>query len=515
MAVRRERLPIRAVTIAASAIIVTACARPEATHPQAGTGAQDRIVGASAQQRIVEARAQDTPISAGRYGDRTAKPHPEAETLLGALAKAYEVNPQLNAQRAVVRQIDEGVPLALADYRPRINAVASMGNQFTLQETVVTPGLNQRNTYWTAPRSVGLTAEQKLFNGYQTANRTRAAESNVLAARETLRVIEQTVLFDAATAYMDVVRDAAILEFQRSNVQVLGETLGRTRRRFKLGEVTRTDVTQAEAQLAAGRSQMLRADAALTTSKAKYRRVIGSEPGGLKPGSPVEHLLPRALGAAIEAGTTANPSVKAAMYGVDVAQLQVKVSEGALYPSVSLLGNIQRDHDLTGLIPEQSTATFLIGATIPLYEGGAEYATTRQSKETLAQRRLELATTRDQARAAVVQAWAEFQATKAQIEAAQEQVKAAEMTLKGMHTEARLGLRTTFDVLNAQQVVVNAQLDLATAQHDRVVGSYNLLSAIGRLSPQTLGLPTSIYDPSVHYRQVRDAWREVRTSDGR
>jgi outer membrane protein len=505
MAVRRVRLSIRAVAIAASAIIVTACARPDATHPQAGASAQNRPAGA---------RAEDIPISAGRSGDRAAKPPPAAKTLLGALAKAYEVNPQLNSQRAVVRQIDEGVSLALADYRPRINAVASTGNQFTLQDTVVAPGLNQRNTYWTAPRSVGVTAEQKLFNGYQTANRTRAAESSVLAARETLRVIEQTVLLDAATVYMDVVRDAAILEFQRSNVQVLGETLRRTHARFKLGEVTRTDITQAEAQLASGRSQMLRADAALTTSKAKYRRVIGSEPGPLEPGSAVEHLLPRTV-AAIDAGTTANPSVKGAKYGVDVAQLQVKVSEGALYPSVSLLGNIQRDHDVTGYIPEQSSATFLIGATIPLYEGGAEYATIRQSKETLGQRRLELATTRDQARAAVVQAWAEFQSTKAQIQAAQEQVKAADMTLKGMHAESRLGLRTTFDVLNAQQVLVNAQLDLVTAQHDRVVGSYSLLSAIGRLSPQTLGLPTSIYDPSVHYQQARDAWREVRTPDGR
>jgi outer membrane protein len=505
MAVMGKALPIRAITIVAAAIIVTACTRPEVTRPQASRGAQATPIGA---------RAQDLPVSAVRYGDRVAKPPAAAETLLGALAKAYEFNPQLNSQRAIVRQIDEGVPLALADYRPRINAVASVGNQATFQETVVAPGLNQKNTYWTAPRSVGFTAEQKLFNGYQTANRTRAAESNVLAARETLRVIEQTVLLDAATVYMDVVRDAAILGFQRSNVEVLGETLRRTRGRFKLGEVTRTDITQAEAQLAGGRSQMLRADATLTTSKAKYRRVIGSEAGQLEPGSPAERLLPRTLAAAIEAGTAANPSVKAGMYGVDVAQLQVKVSEGALYPSVSLLGNIQRDHDLTGLIPEQASATFLIGATIPLYEGGAEYATIRQSKETLAQRRLELATTRDQARATVIQAWAEFQATKAQIQAAQEQVKAAEMTLKGMHVEARLGMRTTFDVLNAQQVLVNAQLDLVTAQHDRVVGSYNLLSAVGRLSPQTLGMPTSIYDPAVHYRQVRDAWREVRSSDG-
>jgi outer membrane protein len=437
-----------------------------------------------------------------------------ADTLLGALAQAYQVNPQLNSQRAIVRQTDEGVPQALSDYRPRVSANAGVGNQFTAQETAVAPGLTQKDLYWTAPRSIGITAEQKLFNGFQTVNRTRAAEGNVFAARETLRVIEQTVLLDAATAYMDVGRDAAILEVQRSNVRVLGETLRLTRGRFKLGEVTLTDVAQAEAQLAAGQSQMLRADSNLTTSKATYRRVIGSKPGRLEPGLPVDHLSPRTLAAAVDAGTTSNPSVTAAMYGVDVAQLQVKISEGALYPTVTLLGNVQRAHEV-GLIPEQSSASVLIGVKIPLYQGGAEYSTIRQSKETLAQRRLDLATTRDQARAAVVQVWGELQAAKAQIQAAQEQVRTAEVALNGVRMEARLGMRTTFDVLNAQQALVNAQLNLVTAQRDRVVGSYNLLSAVGRLSPQTLGLPTSIYDPRVHYQQVRDAWGGVRTPDGR
>ncbi len=265
-----------------------------------------------------------------------------ADTLLGALAQAYQVNPQLNSQRAIVRQTDEGVPRALSDYRPRVNVTAGVGKQFTSQETVVGPALIQKDLYRTSPRSIGITAQQTLFNGFQTANRTRAAESNVFAARETLRVIEQTVLLDAATVYMDVVRDAAILEVQRSNVRVLGETLRQTRGRFKLGEVTRTDVAQAEAQLAAGQSQMLGADSNLTTSKATYRRVIGSEPGRLEPGLPVDRLSPHTLAAAIDAGMTANPSVTAAMYGVDVAQLQVKISEGALYPTVTLLGNVQR-----------------------------------------------------------------------------------------------------------------------------------------------------------------------------
>jgi outer membrane protein len=440
--------------------------------------------------------------------------HAAADTLLGALAQAYQVNPQLNAQRAIVRQTDEGVPQALSDYRPRVNANVGVSNQFTSQMTEVAPGLTQKDLYWTSPRSIGITAEQKLFNGFQTANRTRAAESSVFTARETLRVIEQTVLLDAATVYMDVVRDAAILEVQRSNVRVLGETLRLTRGRFKLAEVTRTDVAQAEAQLAAGQSQMLRAESNLTTSKAVYRRVIGSKPGRLEPGLPVDRLSPRALAAAIEAGTTGNPAVTAAMYGVDVAQLQVKISEGALYPTVSLIGDVQRSHEV-GLIPEQSSASVQLRVTVPIYQGGVEYSTVRQSKETLAQRRLDLATTRDQARATVVQVWGELEAAKAQIQAAQEQVRTAEVALNGIRMEARLGMRTTFDVLNAQQALVNAQLNLVTAQHDRVVGSYSLLSAVGRLSPQTLGLPTAIYDPRVHYHQVRDAWGGVRTPDGR
>jgi outer membrane protein len=440
--------------------------------------------------------------------------HAMADTLLSALAQAYQVNPQLNAQRAIVRQTDEGVPQALSDYRPRVNANVGVSNQFTSQVTEVAPGLTQKDLYWTSPRSIGITAEQKLFNGFQTANRTRAAESSVFTARETLRVIEQTVLLDAATVYMDVVRDAAILEVQRSNVRVLGETLRLTRGRFKLAEVTRTDVAQAEAQLAAGQSQMLRAESNLTTSKAVYRRVIGSKPGRLEPGLPVDRLSPRTLAAAIEAGTTGNPAVTAAMYGVDVAQLRVKISEGALYPTVSLIGDVQRSHEV-GLIPEQSSASVLLRVTVPIYQGGVEYSTVRQSKETLAQRRLDLATTRDQARATVVQVWGELEAAKAQIQAAQEQVRTAEVALNGVRMEARLGMRTTFDVLNAQQALVNAQLNLVTAQHDRVVGSYNLLSAVGRLSPQTLGLPTAIYDPRVHYHQVRDAWGGVRTPDGR
>jgi outer membrane protein len=440
-----------------------------------------------------------------------------ADTLLGALSQAYQVNPQLNAQRAILRQADEGVPRALSGYRPSVKVDAGVGKQITSQDTIVGPGLVQDNLWRTAPSSVGITVQQTLFNGFQTAHQTRAAESSVFAARETLRVIEQTVLLDATTVYMDVLRDAAILEVQRSNVRVLGEILQQTRARFKVREVTLTEVAEAEAQLAAGQFQMLGAASNLTTSKAAYRRVIGSEPGRLEPGLPVDRLSPHTLPAAIDAAMTANPSVLAASYGVDVAQLEVKIAESALYPTVRLLGNAGYLHDVpfTGVEPRQSSATALMTVSIPLYQGGAEYSGVRQSKETLAQRRLDLATTRDNARATVVQVWGEIQAVKAQLQAAQEQVRAAEVALNGARIEERHGLRTTLDVLIDQQISVNAQVSLVTAQHDRVVESYKLLSAVGLLSPHTLRLPASIYDPMVHYQQIRDAWAGVRTPDGR
>jgi len=437
-----------------------------------------------------------------------------ADTLLGALGQAYQTNPQLNAQRAIVRQTDETVPQALSGYRPRFQASADVGSQYTsiTQETGVG---SVTSSGVTAPRGVQLQGQQTLFNGFQTANRTRAAESNVFAARETLRVLEQTVLLDAATAYMNVLRDTAILEVQRSNVRVLGETLRQTRDRFNVGEVTRTDVAQAQAQLAAGQSQLLTAESNLNTSRATYRRVIGSEPGRLAPGSPVDRLSPRTLAGAIDAGVNNNPSVTAANYGVDVAQLQVKIAEGALYPVVTLEANTQQRWDTQLSVTEQFTSSIVGRVVIPLYQGGQEYSAIRQSKELLGQRRLDLATNRDQARATVVQAWGQHEAAKAQIQAAQEQVTASEVALNGVREEARVGQRTTLDVLNAQQALVNARVNLVTAQRDRVVASFNLLSAVGRLAPQVLGLPTQIYDPMVHYQQVRDAWGGVRTPDGR
>lgn len=437
-----------------------------------------------------------------------------AETLLGALAQAYLSNPQLNSQRAIVRQTDENVPQALSGYRPQISITGSVGEQYT-DQTIAVGGTTTKLRGYTQPKSVGITATQTLFNGFQTANRTRLAESQVSGAREALRLLEQTVLLDAATAYMNVLRDTALLELQRRNVEVLQEQVRQTRDRFNVGEVTRTDVAQGEARLAAAQSAMLGARATLETSRANYRRIIGIEPASLAPGQPVDRLSPGSLPGAIGTGLTNNPNVTAAMYGIDVALLQVKISEGALYPRLSAQLNATKQWEASLTTNEALAASATLNLTVPIYQGGAEYSLIRQSKEGLGQRRQDLETARAQVRAGIIQAWSQLAATRAQIQAAQAQVAATEIALNGVREEARVGQRTTLDVLNAQQELVNARAALVTAQRDRVVASYTLLSSVGRLTPPVLGLAVPIYDPTVHYQQVRDSWFGVRTPDGR
>jgi outer membrane protein len=358
-------------------------------------------------------------------------------------------------------------------------------------------------------------ASQNLFNA-KTPNRTRAAESQVLAARETLRVMEQSVLLSAAGVYMDVLRDSANLALQRDNIVVLRRTLSVTQDRYNAGAVTETDVDQAQAQLAAGEANLHSAESTFMTTTANYRRIIGNEPHDLSAGMAVDRFSPRTLDGAIAQGVTQNPSVTAAMFDVDVAQLQVKIAEAGLYPTLALQGAAQMQqfsgNDTTLKLYNSSVQAKL---TVPLYQGGSEYSAIRQNKEAVGQQRLSLDQVRDQVRANVRQYWGQLEATKAQTEAAERQVKYSESALRGVRNEALLGQRTTLDVLNALQALLNARVSLIGAQRDRVVASYNVLSAVGRLSPTVLGLPTQIYDPVVHYQQVRDSWFGVRTPDGR
>ena len=443
-----------------------------------------------------------------------------AETLEQALIQAYQNNPQLNAQRAAVRGTDETVPQALSGYRPRVSLTASVTEQYLETLTKSAPGAPPSVTFQRgliAAQSYGGTITQNLYNGFQTANRTRQAEQLVSGARENLRLTEQTVLLSAATAYMNLIRDTAILDLQRRNVEVLDEQLRQTRERFNVGDVTRTDVAQSESRVAAGRSQVLTAESNYITSRANYRQVIGVEPGRLVPASPVDRFLPKTLPLVVATARGRHPLVTTTMFNVDAAVLQVKIAEGALYPTLNLVGSAQKNFGSTSSLQvlESFSASVAGQMTIPLYQGGSEYSTIRQAKETLSQRRIDLDTQRDQAQQTAVQSWGQLEAARAQIQATQAQVAASEIALNGVREEARVGQRTTLDVLNAQQELVNARVSLVTAQRDRVVASYSLLAASGRLSAQELGLGVPIYDPTVHYHQVRDSWGGARTPDGK
>lgn len=442
-----------------------------------------------------------------------------ADTLEWALVQAYQNNPTMNAQRAAVRATDEAVPQALSGYRPKVSATASVTEQYLEQKSKVSsdPATYSTQRGNSAVQQYGATITQNVLNGFQTANRTRQAESQVSGARENLRLTEQQVLLSAATAYMNLLRDGAILDLQRRNVEVLQEQLRQTRDRFNVGEVTRTDVAQSESRLAAGRSSLLSAESNYTTSRSTYRQVIGIEAGKLAAASPVDRLSPKALPQAVSEGRAIHPSVTVAQFTVDAAVLQVKINEGALYPTLNVVGAATKGYGSTSSLSViESFAGSVSGQlTVPVYQGGSEYSVIRQAKETLSQRRVDLDTAREQVQQTVVQSWGQLEAAKAQIQATQAQVAAAEIALNGVREEARVGQRTTLDVLNAQQELVNARVSLVTAQRDRVVASYTLLSAVGRLSAQVLGLGVQVYDPVVHYHQVRDSWVGVRTPDGK
>lgn len=433
-----------------------------------------------------------------------------AETLESALARAYAAHPSLNAQRASLRATNEGVSQAVSGYRPRVNASADVGTQYT---DVDVPGGSSNSTL--TPRGLGLQIDQTIYNGNRTFNRVRSAEAGVYAARELLRNVEQNILLDAATSYMAVLGDTAVLNLRNNNVEVLEEQLRQVRDRFSVGEVTRTDVAQAEARLAGARSQASAAQAQLRASLARYRQTVGGEPRKLAPGRSVEALLPRSLDAAIGSGLTQHPSITAALHNVDLAEFNVKVVEGELYPSVGISGRVQQRYDSQIRDDRRFSASAVATLTIPIYEGGEVYSRARAAKEILGQRRLEVDIARDTIRANIIATWTQLEAAKAQIIAAQAQVQAAETALSGVREEAKVGQRTTLDVLNAQQELLDARVALIAAQRARVVASFQTLSATGRLSVDTLRLRVARHDPKRHFEQVRDKPWGLQVPDGR
>ena len=437
-----------------------------------------------------------------------------AETLESALSRAYQANPALNAARANLRATDEDVNRFQSGYRPNAALSADIGLQ-QFQGKIGGIGTTGPINLTTRPGGAGLTINQNVFDGFQTDNRVRAAESTVLGTREGLRQTEMNTLFNAAQAYMNVLSDTATLELQRNNVEVLEEQLRQTRDRFNVGEVTRTDVAQAEARLAGARSQVGAAEAALRASIGIFRQVVGVEPRQLAPGRPLDRYVPASLDQAILIGLKEHPQILASLHAVDVAELQVKVNEGALYPQAQITGAVQQRYDQQFPGDNGVTASIVGRVNIPLYQGGAEYAAIRQAKENAGRARLVADQDRDTIRASIVRTWGNLEASKAQVIASQAQVQANEVALNGVREEARVGQRTTLDVLNAQQELLSARVALIRAQRDRVVNSYDVVQAVGRLTVRFTSLPVTPYSAREHLDQVRDLWFGLRTPDGR
>ena len=440
-------------------------------------------------------------------------PAVRAESLPEALVRAYQDNPQLNAERAKLRGTDENVPQALAGYRPQVTVGLSAG-LIALRNLL--PDSSSQSALL-KPWSAGLTINQTLFNGFKTSSTVRQAEAQVKSGREALRGVEQGVLLDGATAYMSVLSNQSLVEAQRLNVTFLRQTLDTTRTRLRVGDVPPTDVAQAEARVARASADLNNAEVALAVSQATYAEVIGVRPGRLVTAEPADRLLPRTREEALAIARRENPTIVGATYDLDAAQFQVSIAESGLYPTLGVQGNVQRQVETDTTLGTTSTNQASVMATlnVPIYDGGVAAAQVRQAKEGLVQARNLLDRVRRQAETATIAGWVTHEGAKISLAAAQAEVRAAQVALDGVQKEAQAGKRTTLEVLNSQQDLMQARARLIAAQQDRVVASYTLLSAIGRLDRVHLALASPDYDPQTHYQQVRDAWHGLRTPSGK
>jgi len=432
-----------------------------------------------------------------------------AESLQDALALAYQNNPDLEADRAALRATDESVPQAKSGYRPTVQATGSIARTESSggQQQLIDPNYKPQPL---TPKNGSISIQQPLFRGFSTMNDIQGAKREVEAGRADLLNAEQTTLLDAATAYMNVVRDEAILRLNDNQVEVLQRQLESTQNQFDVGELTRTDVAQAEARLSAARSARIAAEATLTASRTNYQRLMGQAPGTLQD-SPMLPQLPTTEDEALQVAGQNNPALIGAMYREEAARYDIGSAAGAILPRVDLQASYSKGKDtlrnrsdgrLFGSSSKQITAQI----TIPFFQGGAEYSRVRQAKEVRSQRQLEVISARRQVEEQVRTAWAQLRASQSSIESNKAQVDASQIALDGVRQEAEVGSRTTLDVLNAEQELLNANVDLVSAQRDSYVASFTLLSAIGQLTARNLGLAVQYYDPEKHYDEVKDKW---------
>lgn len=423
----------------------------------------------------------------------------QAETLLDALAKAYATNPSLQSARATLRAKDEGVPQALSGWRPSVSVSGTSSAK--QQETSSSPG----NKTDTNPKTLALNVTQSLYKGGQTISATSSAENAVYAQRARLKTTEQKVLLDGATAYLNVLRDQAVVELNIKNEAVLQSQLDATQDRFNVGEITRTDVHQAQSRLAGATADRIKAEGDLKSSRAAYANLMGEDPELLQTPS-LALPLPVSLDDALNLAEQFNPSVKAALFDEKASLDSIDTTKGQLLPSVDLTGAASRSLDTVADNYWSNAYEAKVTLSVPLYQSGSVYSQLRQARETASSLRL----TADQARRDAAQqvrtAWETLASNRARIEAIKTQVLAAETALEGVQREAGVGSRTVLDVLDAEQELLDARVNLVKSQRDETVSELTVLSSVGNLTAVDLNLAVDLYDAQGHYQEVRDKW---------
>jgi outer membrane protein len=428
-------------------------------------------------------------------------PVARSQSLVQALAATYNGNPDLLAQRAVLRQTDETLAAAVANWRPKVSLSVEYNKiEYDSLSIRLAP------TYYILNgRTTQLSATQPLFRGGKTVADTKAAQANIQAQRATLADTEQQVLLQTVTYYADLVRDLGIVDARRNNVRVLVQQLDATRERFRVGELTITDVSQSEARLEGGKADLVLAEAQVRIDEAAFTHVTGLKP--TKVGDlPLFGAIPSSEDECVALAMDTGPRPVSAQNKITAASYGVNSAISALLPQVNLIGFIQYQQDLSVPGDQYYQYGVRVQATVPIYQNGSEWSSIRQAKELVGQRRNELDSARRTAAETAIKYWRNLDSARSRVISFQAQVKANEVALNGVRQEALVGSRTTLDVLNAEQELLNSQVNLISARHDVQVNYYGVLSSIGRLTARTLGLPVEYYDEEKYYKEVGSRW---------
>lgn len=426
----------------------------------------------------------------------------QALTMEEALARAYEANPELEAERAALRATDEGVPQALSGWRPQVSVSGSAGRSHVESKF---NEVSSRTETDLSPRSISLDISQPLYRGGRTMAAVDRAKAQVQAARARLIAVEQSVLLRVATAFVNVVRDQAVVELNENNEDVLGRQLEAAQDRFRVGEVTRTDVSQAESRVERTRADRAAAVGDLENSRANFQRLVGADAAELNVADPLAGL-PVSKDEAVELAARSNPGVVVAEFDRLATEHQVREVRGELLPTLSLDGSVERGDELTNPGGEREEMSIIARVTVPLYQQGAVYSRVREAKQVLQQAQSEVDNQRRVAVENATRSWENLVSSRAEIVARRAQVESAELALDGVGREQEVGSRTVLDVLDAEQELLDARVNLVRAERDLVVASYELKSAIGQLTAYDLGLAVTLYDFDEHYREVRNQW---------